>query len=429
MTTASDTAANLAAPGGSSTARQALAALLVGEGTSYAGTAVHQVALPALAVLQLQATPGQIALLAFAAKLPALVASLPAGVVLDRYPIRTVLLVTDLAAATVVLAIPAAAVLGQLTMPALYAVALTLGTLSVLHSAAAMAALPRLAGPGQLHQAHARLTAAITVAGTAGAALGTLLVAAVGPARAILANAASFLVSAWCATRTRVLPVPTARGKKPPMAGEIRDGLLHSARHPLLSPLLLALAGTGFGTGLTSTYLAYYLLTTAQVGATGLGMIMAASSFGGLTGALLAPRLVRCHGPGVVLSIGLTVYALTHAAPLFAGPGLVWLVALAAAGCAQHAAACAVGTTQRSVQQSVSPPHLGARTLQTSFWVVAGSETLAAGAAGPLATLTSVPTTMLTGLVLLVLSSWVLWRSPVGRLTVMPTPVNARTGG
>lgn len=339
------------------------------------------------------------------------------------------LLVTDLAAATVVLAIPAAAVLGQLTMPALYAVALTLGTLSVLHSAAAMAALPRLAGPGQLHQAHARLTAAITVAGTAGAALGTLLVAAVGPARAILANAASFLVSAWCATRTRVLPVPTARGKKPPMAGEIRDGLLHSARHPLLSPLLLALAGTGFGTGLTSTYLAYYLLTTAQVGATGLGMIMAASSFGGLTGALLAPRLVRCHGPGVVLSIGLTVYALTHAAPLFAGPGLVWLVALAAAGCAQHAAACAVGTTQRSVQQSVSPPHLGARTLQTSFWVVAGSETLAAGAAGPLATLTSVPTTMLTGLVLLVLSSWVLWRSPVGRLTVMPTPVNARTGG
>ncbi|MER6116107.1 MFS transporter [Streptomyces sp. NPDC001743] len=425
MTTASDTTANPAAAG-SSTARHALGTLLAGEGTSYAGTAVHQLALPALAVLQLQATPGQIALLAFAAKLPALVVALPAGVVLDRYPIRTVLLVTDLAAATVVLAIPAAAVVGQLTMPALYAVALTLGALSVLHSAATMTALPHLAGPGLLHRAHARLTAAVTVSGTAGAALGTVLVTAVGPARAILANAVSFLVSAWCATRIRVLPVPTARGKRPPMAGEIRDGLLHSARHPLLSPLLLALAGSGFGTGLTSTYLAYYLLTTAQVGATGLGMIMAASSLGGLTGALLAPRLVRHHGPGVVLNTGLTLYALTHVAPLIAGPGLVWLAALAATGCAQHAAACAVGTTQRSVQQTVSPPRLRARTLQTSLWVIAGSETLGALAAGPLASLTSVPTTMLIGLVLLALASSVLWRSPIGRLTVMPTPANAR---
>lgn len=52
--------------------------------------------------------------------LPALGVSLPAGALLDRYPIRTVLLVTDLAAATVAVAIPAAAVLGRLTMPALY---------------------------------------------------------------------------------------------------------------------------------------------------------------------------------------------------------------------------------------------------------------------------------------------------------------------
>ncbi|MEV6676346.1 MFS transporter [Streptomyces erythrochromogenes] len=427
MTAAPDTTTP-AAPDSGPTTRRALIALLVGEGASYAGTAVHRMALPALAVLHLQATPGQIALLASAAQLPALIVSLPAGVVLDRYPIHTVLLTTDLAAASVVLAIPAAAVLGRLTMPALYIVAFALGALSVLHGAAAMAALPRLADPTLLHRVHARLASVASGANIAGAGLGTLLVAAVGPAKATFANMASFLVSAWCATRVRVRPTPKAPGKRPPMVCEIRDGLLHNTRDPLLNPLFLALVGTGLGTGLASTFLAYHLLTTVQIGTTGLGIVMAASSLGALAGALLAPRLADRYGPGAILSIGSAVYALTHAAPLIARAGLGWLAVLASAGFAQHAAACCVGTTQRSVHQAVSPPQFQARAVQNAYWAVAGGETLAAVAAGPLAALTSVPTTMLTGLVLLVLSSWVLWGSPIGRLTVMPTPANTRTG-
>ncbi|MFE4304728.1 MFS transporter [Streptomyces sp. NPDC056891] len=424
MTAAPDTTTPAAPDSGPST-RRALIALLAGEGTSYAGAAVHRMALPALAVLHLQATPGQVALLASAAQLPALIVSLPAGVVLDRHPLRTVLLTTDLAAASVVLAIPAAAVLGQLTMPALYIVAFALGALSVLHGAAAMAALPRLTDPRLLHRVHARLASVASVASIAGAGLGTLLVAAVGPAKATFANMASFLVSAWCATGVRVRPAPKAPGKRPPMVREIRDGLLHNTRDPLLNPLFLALVGTGVGTGFASTFLAYHLLTTVHIGTTGLGIVMAASSLGALAGALLAPRLADRYGPGAVLSIGSSVYALTHAAPLIAGAGLGWLAVLAAAGFAQHAAACCMGTTQRSVHQAVSPPQFQARAVQNAYWAVAGGETLAAVAAGPLAALTSVPTTMLTGLVLLVLSSWVLWRSPVSRLADIPTPAAA----
>lgn len=420
MTAAPDTTATPSTQGN----RHALTTLLVGEGISYTGTAVHTVALPALAVLHLHASPGDIALLAFAAQVPALVVALPAGVVLDRYPIRTVRITTDVAAAAVVLAIPTAALLGQLTMPALYAVALALGTLNVFHRASAMAALPRLAGAGALHQAHARLTAAITIAGAAGTSLGTVLVSAVGPARAIVADALSFCASAWCATRLRPLPVADSADGRPSMAGAIRGGLLHSARDPLLRPLLLTLAATGVGTGLTSTYLAYYLLTTVQTGTTGLGLILAAGSLGGLSGALLAPRLAQRYGPGTVLGAGLTVYALTQAAPLIAGTGPGWLAALAIAGFTQNAAATGVGTTQRAMQQSVSPPHLRPRIQQTAIWLFSGSQTLASLAAGALAALTSVPTTMLTGLMFLSLAAWALWHSPVGRLTAMPTAID-----
>ncbi len=50
--------------------KRSFALMLMGEGIGYAGSAVHAIALPALAVLYLHAGPEQVALLACAAKLP-----------------------------------------------------------------------------------------------------------------------------------------------------------------------------------------------------------------------------------------------------------------------------------------------------------------------------------------------------------------------
>ncbi|WP_435059072.1 MFS transporter [Streptomyces sp. bgisy060] len=400
--------------------RRSLAFLLTGEGINYAGSSVHAVALPALAVLSLKADPGQVALLAFAAKIPALVVALPAGVVVDRYPLRTVLSSTDLAAAVLVSVIPAAAVLDRLSMPLLYTIASALGVLSALHMAASMAAVPALADPAHLHQANARFTAVITVAGTTGTALGTLLLATIGAARAFAADALSYLVSAWCATRIRALRTPDrTQTARQPAVREIREGIAYSAAHPILRPLFLALTVTGLGTGLSATLLAYHLLTSVQVGATGLGVIMAAGSLGGLSGALTAPRLVRRYGTGRVIAWAWTAYALMQIPPLVARPGPLWLAVLVVSGYAQWAAATCVGTTQRSVQQQTAAPELRARVQQTSLWLTTGTQPLTALAAGALATLTNVRTVMAAGVAVLMLSAWMLWRSPIRRLTSM----------
>lgn len=417
MTTASQTLNPL---GRSSSPRgRSLAFLLVGEGVDYAGTAVHRVALPALAVLYLGASPGEVALLAFAGTIPALLVSLPAGVLLDRFSLRAVLVTTDLAAAAVVILIPAAAFSEMLTMPLLYSIALALGSLSVLHMAASMVAVSLLSDAGRRHRANARSTAVLTTAGVTGSALGTVLVATIGPARALLADVASFVVSACCATCVRALPAPDrARAVRRPMLDEIREGLRYSARHEVLRPLLAVLSATGIGSGLTVTLLAYHLLTAVRVGTTGLGLIMAASSVGGLTGALIAPRLTRRYGAGSVLAAGFIVHALMQIPPLVADPGPAWLAALILAGFGHYAAATCVGTTQRSVQQWISPLHLRARVQQTALWLSQGSQPLAALAAGGLATFTSVPAVMLAGVLVLLLSAGLLWISPVRGLTV-----------
>lgn len=410
MTTASETRSASGRTGGRPRG-QSLAFLLAGEGIGYVGSAVHKVAFPALAVLYLGATPGQVALLAFAATVPALLVSLPAGVLLDRYPLRAVLVTTDLAAAAMVVMIPAAAVFDVLTMPLLYSIALALGSLSVLHTAASMAAVPLLAGPGKLHQANSRFTAVLTTAGVTGSALGTMLVAMAGPARALIADVVTLVVSACCAVRVRELPVPDrARAAKRPMLDEIREGLLYSAKDRVLRPLFLVLTATGIGSGLTTTLLAYHMLTTVRVGTTGLGLVMAAGSLGGLIGALIAPRLVRRHGSGSVLAVGFVVHALMQIPPLVAEPGRAWLTVVMIGSCGHFAAATCVGTTQRSVQQWSSPPHLRARVQQTALWLINGARPLAAGA---LACLTSVRAVMLAGVLVLLLSAGTLWRSPV----------------
>jgi MFS family permease len=411
----------IVAPGLCNVRRRSLAALLTGEGVSYAGSSIHAVALPALAVLHLHATPGQAALLAFAAEIPVLVVALPAGVILDRYPLRNVLVSTDVAAAAVVAVIPAAAILDVLAMPLLYGVALALGVLSALHVAAAMAAVPLLADLEHLHRANSRFSAVLTTANSAGTALGTVLVAVAGPARAIGVDALSFLGSAWCATRIRALPAPTrTRGKRPPMLNEIRDGFIFVSHDPVIRPLFLALTAVGIGCGLTTTLLSYHLLTAVAVGTTGLGVIMAASSLGGLVGALTAPRLARRYGPGIVIAAGFLVYALMQIAPVLARPGHSWLAVLAGASFVQWAAGTCIGTTQRSVQQRSSPPHLHARVQQISLWLATGSQPLAALAAGALGPLTRVRSGMLAGVLVRLVSAWTVWRSPVRRLASLP---------
>ncbi|MFC9585828.1 MFS transporter [Streptomyces yangpuensis] len=400
--------------------KRSLALLLAGEGIRHAGSSVHAVAVPALAVLYLHADPGQVALLACAAKLPALVVSLPAGVVLDRYPLRTVLVSTDLTAAALVSVIPLAAVLDQLSIPLLYAIALALGAVSTLHTAASVAAIPLLRGPGQLHRANARFTSVLTIAGTTGTALGTLLIATIGAARTFAADTLSYLASAWCATRVRALPAPDHAGsERKPAIREIHAGLAYSASNPVLRPLFLALAITGVSDGLTATLLPYHLLTAVDVGSTGLGVILGAGSLGGLTGALAAPRLVRRYGTGRVLVCAWPVYGLMPVPPLLAQPGPAWLVLLVGSGFLQWAAATCIGTTQRSVQQQVSPARLCSRVQQTSLWLTTGFLPLTALAAGALATVISIRTVMAVGAIVLLLPVWMLWRSPVRRLPAM----------
>ncbi|MFD6335305.1 MFS transporter [Streptomyces niveus] len=392
-----------------------------GEATALAGSSLHAVALPVVAVLELDATPGQVSLLTAAATIPAFALALPAGVLGDRYAKRPLMVATDLAAAAVVAAVPLSWAAGELSVPVLYTVALVLGALTVLHQAASIAIVPEIVERDQLPAAHSRIAAAYSIADTAGTYGGTLVVALAGAARALWLDCLSYLISAWCAARIRTTRPPQPTGDPPAgMIPAIREGLSYVLRDRIQRPLVLALTAHAYADGLVITYYAYTLLTELHTGSTGLGVVMGITGAGGLLGALTATRLTARFGPGPLLLAGFLGYAVCGVPLLLAEPGPAWLAALATAGFLRTGGAVAAGSTQRSLRQLVCPPHLQSRAQQTSVWLVAGIRPLAALTAGAVAAAFSVQAALLTGTLLYLVPVGLLWTSPVRHLASMP---------
>ncbi|GAA2439990.1 MFS transporter [Streptomyces lavendulocolor] len=233
--------------------------LLGSDAVTLSGSAVSTVALPALAVVELHASTTEVAVLAFFGQLPNAVA-LWAGALSDRRPKRLQMIASDLAAAGALVTIPAAALAGALTVGQLCAVGIVLGVAKVLRDAAAISLLPALVDPGQLHDANSKIGAVSSVADSAGTNAGAALVGAVGPARSVLADAMSFVVSAVLVRRMRVPEAATVPRARTSLARDIADGVRYVARQPTIRTVIAALSTLSFGLAVMNTYWAYYLL-------------------------------------------------------------------------------------------------------------------------------------------------------------------------
>lgn len=394
--------------------------LLGSEAVTLSGSAVSTVALPALAVLELRASTTEVAVLAFLGQLPNAVA-LWAGALSDRHPKRPQLIVSDLVAAGALVTIPAAACAGALTVGQLCAVAAVLGAAKVVHDAAAISLLPALVAPDELHDANAKLGAASSVADSAGTNAGAALVGAVGPARSVLADAVSFLVSAVLIWRMHVPETATVpRAVPKSLVRDIADGVRYVARQPTIRTVIAALSTLSFGLAIMNTYWAYYVLDRIGASPSMFGVIMGVGGAGGVAGALLAPRIAARIGIGPTIIVGFAVSPLAQVPLLCAGPGLRWQVVLAVTLAAQLFWATVSGTSQRSLRQGVCDPAFQGRMQSASTTFTAGARPLAAATAGGLVLLLDVRTTLAVGAVLQIIPVALLLASPIRTLRTIP---------
>ncbi|MFJ6384884.1 MFS transporter [Kitasatospora sp. NPDC092039] len=264
--------------------------------TSAFGTAVTTVAMPLVAVLELDAGTFETSVVAAAGMCAWLLFGLPAGVIVDRLPLRPVLVGADLLRAAALVSVPTAVYLDVLTLAQLVIVAFVISVASVIFEVGYSTYLPAVVAKERLIASNSMIQGSESVSQIAGPALGGSLVQALGAAYSLIADVVSYVVSA-----TLLMTVPSPRGggaRKADrnMAAEIREGIEYVRRHPVISRLVFVGTGFNFATAAIDALTAVFLVRTVEADSYVVGLLIAGLGLGGVLGAAVTTSLVKWLG-------------------------------------------------------------------------------------------------------------------------------------
>jgi MFS family permease len=373
--------------------------LWAAQSISQVGSQVSQLALPLVAILALEATAFEVALLAALEFLPFLLFALPAGVWVDRLPRRPILILADVGRAVALASVPVAAVFDVITIWQLYAVGFAVGTLTVAFDVAYQPYLPALIGRRQLVDGNSKLELSRSVAQIGGPGLGGLLVAALTAPYAVAVDAVSFIVSAIFLRRIRTPEPPLERPEETSWRLELTEGLRYLFGDPRWRAFSAYVATINFfSSGLVFSILLVFAVRELGLSAAEIGLILAVSNTGSLAAALGAGRISRRLGVGPTLILAgilsgvpllfLPLATPEHAVSLLLAPLLLEAFAIVL-----------FNITGISYIQAVVPDRILGRMTASRRFVVWGTIPLGAVAGGALAATIGLRETILVGAV------------------------------
>jgi MFS family permease len=355
---------------------------------SLMGSEITRLALPLFAALTLGATPLQMGILSAAGQVPFLLCSLPAGVVADRTRRRPILVIADLGSAILLLSVPLAVPFGGPSFAQLCVVAFGVGAFLVFSEVAHYAYVPTLVGREHLTECNSRLQISYSASEAGGPGLAGVIIQVLSAPLAVLADAASFLVSALLLRSVRH-DEPRPGHAEPPVSlrRSLTDGLRILFGHRLLRPIIISgVIITLFENGMLAIYVLY---ATRELGLNPLtiGLIFAAGGIGAIPGAMLARWAGTRFGLGPAIIGGLILTALASLlVPLATGPMLLVVVLLGSAKAFGAITFTVANIHQWSLRQAVTPDNLAGRVTASQRFIVYGGGSLGSLLGGALGT-------------------------------------------
>ena len=428
------------------------------------GTQVSQIAIPYIAAVVLKASPGEVGLLTTIEFLPFILFTLPAGVWVDRFPKRRILVIGDLGRAAMLVSIPLAAALGGLTIWQLYLVGFVNGAMTVFFDVADQSFLPTILDRDELVEGNAKLQISGSSAQILGQPVGGGLVALLTAPVAVLIDAASYLGSAalilWIrltssgarATGRRSEDVPPTTAAVAPdaeavvspstgasvggeaaaqqpavpasdggsMRSQIMAGLRYIGRHRYLANIAASTATSNLFGNIAFAILPVYLYRTLGLSPASVGAVGGIGGAGVLIGALVASRAATRFGVGPVIVGALLIGGINGLLLPLASPELAfWFVS--ASFFVGGLTGVVFNVNQVSLRQAITPEHFLGRMNATMRFLVWGTIPIGSLIGAGLSEVVGVHTTIWIGSILGLLAFLPTFLSPVRSLRTIPT--------
>jgi MFS family permease len=346
------------------------AKLLAGQSVSELGSAVTQIALPTIAVLLLHAGPFELGILIALQRIPFPILAVFVGVWIDRLPRRRVMIIADVLRAVVLVAVPISYGAGFLGLPLLYTVSLVTGVLTIFFDLAYLSYVPELVERERLSDANSTLQMSLSVANLAGPGLGGLLIQAVGAARAVGLDAASFVISFLSLLWMGPDKVPGQKRQSQGMWRDLREGFAHVFANPVLRTLILVFGVVILCGHMLEPNLYPFAYSNLHFTPAVLGWILSIEGAGAVVGAFFAPRVMSRFRAGWILAITGLISGAVFVVVSFAAAGPSILIvggALIVNGLIDPVN----NVTQWSLRQLLTPDHLQGRMnsiFRTVYW-------------------------------------------------------------
>ncbi len=390
-----------------------------GETVEWVSDSITSLAVPTIAILIFNAGPLEMGLLNAFSNVGYPVLGLFAGVMVDRWRRRPVLVWTNIIQVIALGSIPAAYFLGILSLFQLFIVTLVMSVTIVFFNVAYTAYLPTLIPREDLVEGNSKLETSSSAAAVVGPPIAGGLIQILGAAPSVALDALGTLFAAVAILSIKKPEPPPSPSTQRHFWGELKDGVSVVAKTPTLRNLAASTSVLNIGN--TMFYAVFYLFIYDQLKMTPAvaGITLGVGSVGVLVGAVTAPKLLKWMGLGSALTAALMINglgllavqaAMFEPAAVLLAP--LWLIA--------NIGIPIYNINQVSFRQILVTDKLQGRMNATMRTFSYGAATVGALIGGIIGAQYGILTTMTAGALIAFLAALMIRFGPVGRLREMP---------
>ncbi len=262
-----------------------------------------------IVMTQLTGSASAVGILLMVMTVPRFLLGMAAGVFVDRWDRKRLLVFSDAIRGIFSLCLILVATKEHVWM--VYPIAFVVSTVGVFSMPARNAVMKQILKPEELVSANILSQTTVTITMVAGSALAGVVVGIFGAAPAFAFDALTFFASAALVAMMTIEHIAkiVAKGQRgSAFWSEFKDGLAFVATSRIVMGMLLVLTVFALASGAANALFAPFLLNTLQATPAQVGVVNAAQGVGMILGGLLAAAFVARLRPNLVIAGGLAAF-------------------------------------------------------------------------------------------------------------------------